>query len=250
MHEITPAHPVALILGSGFKRLAGLVKPVQRVSYEQIVGNTHAPEALAGLEATVGTVDGKAAIVYPARLHLHKGFTAFEVSSLVRHAHAKGCRIAIFVGACGAVAGEEGLGVVSDHINLTGTTPLTGWQREGDSFVPMNDVYDTRLRKIAREVAKNNGMDLPEGVYAEVCGPNLETPAEVRALGLLGANYVGMSLSLEAIMAHALGMKVLAFSLATNQAGASYVSHRYVRAEATSAAKDLETVVRGVLARL
>lgn len=250
MLAISSGRPVALLLGSGFTRLSGLVKTVRRIPYEQIVDDAHPACGLDGLEATVGTVDGRSVIVYPARIHLYKGFSAFQVASLVRHAHACGSRMAVFVGASGAVGNAEGLAVVTDHINLTGESPLVGWRHEGDSFVPMRDVYDWQMRAFAHEVAESHGIELSEGVYAEVRGPQLETPAEVRALEALGVSYVGMSLTLESIMAHALGMRVLALTHATNPAGATWVSHRSVRVEATSVGKDVETIVRGVLRRL
>ena len=252
---VLPSRPVALLLGSGFKGLAGLVKPVRRISYAEMDG--YAPHA--GIQpervpqATLGTIDGVSTMVYPTRLHLYHGHSAHEVTSLVRHARASGCETAVFLGACGVVDGDlsESLGVVTDHINLTGENPLVGWRASGqDSFVPMEEAYDRELRDLAIEVAQARSIDLREGVYAEMRGPSLETPAEVRALRMLGASFVGMSLTLEVIMARALGMRVLAIVLPTNPAGAAWVSHRSVRAEVTSFSREVELIVRGVLARL
>ncbi len=246
--------PVALMLGSGFSRLAGLVKPVRRIPYAQIEGLSSAREANAPLPhvATAGTIDGKQAIVYPSKLHLFQGYSALEVTALVRHAHASGCGVAVFVGACGSVnSAKDGcLGLVSDHINLTGCNPLVDRGVHTDAFLPMRDAYDPELRELVHRVAQAHGIGLQEGVYAEMRGPSLETPAEVRALQVLGADYVGMSLSLEVIMARALGMRVLAFALPTNEAGDAGVSHSSVRLEATSYARELEVIVRGVLAGL
>ncbi|MBR3157606.1 MAG: purine-nucleoside phosphorylase [Atopobiaceae bacterium] len=262
-------HPVALLLGSGFGGLAGLVKPIRRVSYESMEGYERptdiAPERVP--QVTVGTIDGSPVVVYPTRLHLYHGHTAYQVTAPVRHAYASGCRVIVCIGASGLVDGadDQALGVVSDHLNLTNENPLIGWRPTGvqhggaltqqasrptDAFVPMDQAYDLGLRGLAHEVARERGIDLCEGVYAEVRGPSLETPAEVRALRMLGVTYVGMSLSLEVIMARALGMRVLALTLPTNPAGAAWVSHRSVRAEATSATRELEAIVRGVLARL
>ena len=262
-------HPIGLVLGSGFGGLAGLVKPTRRVSYEQMEGYERLddvePERVP--QATLGTIDGRSVIVYPVCLHLYHGHTAYQVTAPVRHAHASGCRVVVCIGASGLVDGadDQSLGVVSDHLNLTAENPLVGWSpavapagrtmarkasRLPDAFVPMDQAYDPELRALAHEVARERGIDLHEGVYAEVRGPSLETPAEVHALRMLGVTYVGMSLSLEVIMARALGMRVLALTLPTNPAGAAWVSHRSVRAEATSATRELEAIVRGVLARL
>ena len=319
-------HPVALLLGSGFKALAGLVKPVRRVPYERMEGFATPAGAAAGEsvpQATVGTIDGVPCIVYPVRLHLYQGYSAYEVATPVRHAAASGARVALLVGACGslsaetgaagpvgvagatslagaeptgvsatsrmgaestgagaaspagaaaATAGEPVLSLVSDHINLTGENPLVEWRaaqatrrsaarlgvtgslgpRTSDtgSFVPMGQAYDPELRDLARRVAAERGIELGEGVYAEVKGPSLETAAEARALRALGADFVGMSLSLEVIMARALGLRVLALTLPTNPAGAEWVTHRSVRAEATSAASELAAIVRGLLRNL
>ena len=254
MRVVSSDHPVALALGSGFSGIAGLVKPVRRISYERFEGGpSYAGEAAPDIpSATLGTIDGVPTIVYPRRIHLYQGHSAGEVTSAVRHAASCGCRVAVFVGACGMIDDEASprLGIVSDHINLTGHNPLIGKKHRGDSFVPMTNAYDAGLRALALEVAKDHGIAVREGVYAEVMGPSLETEAERRALGLLGANFVGMSLSLEAIMAHALGIRVLAITLATNRAGASNVSHQSVRAETTSYDREVRMLVRGVLERL
>lgn len=253
-HGSTAGRPIALVLGSGFTGLSGMVKTVQRVPYTSMDGFALPPNISIQKmpEATIGTIDGVSVVVYPRRLHLYHGYTAFEVTTLVRHARSRGCHTVVFVGASGAIdpSAEARLGLVSDHLNLTGENPLVGWRRDADSFVPMEHAYDAELRDLAKKVASERGIDLFEGVYAEMRGPSLETPAEVRALRALGATFVGMSLSLETIMARALGMRVLALTLATNPAGASGVSHRTVRAEATSSARDLEAVVRGVVSRI
>lgn len=251
---VSTDHPVALVLGSGFHGLSGIIKPVRRVSYEQVDGYVRPADGRVGHadQMTMGTIDGVPVVVYPSRLHLYQGCSAHEVTSLVRHAHACGCRVAICIGASGLVDGtdDQAIGMISDHLNLTGENPLRGWNSGRDPFVPMVDAYDRELRQMAHDVARERGVELREGVYAEVVGPSLETPAEVRALRMLGVSYVGMSLSLEVIMARALGMRVLALTLPTNPAGASWVSHRSIRAEATSATRELGIIVRGVLERL
>lgn len=261
--EVRPSveHPVAIVLGSGLGQLSGLVKPVRRIPYKEIPGFPQSAQPVSGhvFEATVGTVGGVPVVVYPGRVHLYQGYDAWGVTSVVRHAHRLGCRTIVFACATGAIPGkaEVGLGLITDHINLTGTNPLVGWSEDasaGDGtsyeFVSMNEVYSQRLRGIARKAAEDERIALSEGVLAGVLGPSFETPAEVRALGALGATYVGFSVVLEAIQAHALGMSVLGLTLASNLAGAAGVSHQTVLDVAGNYAPQFERLVCRTLRNL
>ena len=247
-------HPVAIVLGSGLGHLESLVRPVRRIDYRDIEGFPESARPVAGhsFEATVGTIDGVPVVVYPGRIHLYQGYSAAEVTALVRHAHHLGCRDIVFACATGAVPGQAhvGLGILTDQINLTGRNPLAEWEglRDVESpFVDMNDAYSPYLRTIARGVADDLGIAVEEGVYAGVLGPCFETPAEVAALRTLGVSYVGMSTVCEVVMARALGMNVLGLTLAANESGAPAVSHETVLAEAGRHADDFEALVRGVL---
>ena len=247
-------HPVAIVLGSGLGHLGSLVRPVRRIDYRDIEGFPESARPVAGhsFEATVGTIDGVPVVVYPGRIHLYQGYSAAEVTALVRHAHHLGCRDIVFACATGAVPGQAhtGLGILTDQINLTGRNPLAEWEglRDVESpFVDMNDAYSPYLRTIARGVADDLGIAVEEGVYAGVLGPCFETPAEVAALRTLGVSYVGMSTVCEVVMARALGMNVLGLTLAANESGAPAVSHETVLAEAEKHAENFEALVRGVL---
>lgn len=250
-------HPVAIVLGSGLGHLAGLVHPVRRIDYHDIDGFPAEASPVAGhsFEATVGTVDGVPVVVYPGRIHLYQGFSAYEVTSLVRHAHHLGCRDIVFACATGAVEGmaAQGLGLLTDQVNLTGANPLANEENLRDldtPFVGMTDAYTPYLRAIAKNVAAEEGVELGEGVYAGLLGPSFETPAEVAALRAMGVSYVGMSTVCEVIMAHALGMQVLGLTLAANAAGDPTVTHESVLAEAGRHADEFERLVRGVLRAL
>lgn len=247
-------HPVAIVLGSGLGHLGSLVRPVRRIDYRDIEGFPLSARPVAGhrFEATVGTIDEVPVVVYPGRIHLYQGYSAAEVTSLVRHAHHLGCRDVVFACATGAVPGNAGvgLGILSDQINLTGRNPLAEWDglRDVESpFVDMNEAYSPYLRALARGVADDLGIHVEEGVYAGVLGPCFETPAEVAALRALGVSYVGMSTVNEVIMARALGMHVLGLTLAANESGAPAVSHDTVLEVAGRHAEDFESLVRGVL---
>ena len=247
-------HPVAIVLGSGLGHLGSLVRPVRRIDYRDIEGFPQGARPVAGhrFEVTVGSIDDVPVVVYPGRIHLYQGYSAAEVTALVRHAHHLGCRDIIFACATGAVPGQAhtGLGILTDQINLTGRNPLAEWEglRDVESpFVDMNDAYSPYLRTIARGVADDLGIAVEEGVYAGVLGPCFETPAEVAALRTLGVSYVGMSTVCEVVMARALGMNVLGLTLAANESGAPAVSHETVLAEAEKHAENFEALVRGVL---
>ena len=247
-------HPVAIVLGTGLGHLCSLVHPVRRIDYHDIDGFPEDARPISGhrFEATIGTVDGVPVVVYPGRIHLYQGYSAAEVTALVRHAHRLGCRDIVFACATGAVPGNAhtGLGILTDHINLTGRNPLV---EDADlryvetPFVGMRDAYTPYLRTLARGVADDLGIGVEEGVYAGTLGPCFETPAEVAMLKGMGVSYVGMSTVCEVIMAHALGMNVLGLTLATNYAGEDGVSHQSVLEEAGRHAEDFERLVRGVL---
>ncbi|HIY50332.1 MAG TPA: purine-nucleoside phosphorylase [Candidatus Olsenella avicola] len=247
-------HPVAIVLGSGLGHLGSLVRPVRRIDYHDIDGFPLSARPVAGhrFEATVGTIDDVPVVVYPGRIHLYQGYSAAEVTALVRHAHHLGCHDIVFACATGAVPGmaHTGLGILTDQINLTGRNPLAEWDglRDVESpFVDMNEAYSPYLRTLARGVADDLGIAVEEGVYAGVLGPCFETPAEVAALRALGVSYVGMSTVCEVIMAKALGMSVLGLTLAANESGAPAVSHESVLEAAEGHAQDFEALVRGVL---
>ena len=247
-------HPVAIVLGTGLGHLKDLVKPVRRIDYHDIDGFPAHANPIEGhsFEAIVGTIDEVPVVVYPGRVHLYQGYSAAEVTALVRHAHHLGCRDIIFACATGCVPGNanKGLGILTDQINLTGRNPLAEWDelRDVDTpFVDMNDAYSPYLRTLARGVADDLGIAVEEGVYAGVLGPCFETPAEVGMMRTLGVSYVGMSTVCEVIMAKALEMNVLGLTLAANEAGAAGVDHESVLEEAGRHADDFERLVRGVL---
>lgn len=252
--EPSVEHPVALVLGSGLGHLAKLVRPVRRIDYHDIDGfpADATPVRDHRFELTIGTIDEVPVVVYPGRIHLYQGYSAAEVTSLVRHARHLGCRDIIFACATGAVTGNAhvGLGILTDQINLTGRNPLIEWDGIRDvetPFVGMVDAYTPYLRTLARGVADDLGIAVDEGVYAGVLGPCFETPAEIGMMRALGVSYVGMSTVNEVIMAHALGMNVLGLTLATNESGDPDTSHESVLEVAGRYASDFERLVRGVL---
>ena len=154
---------------------------------------------------------------------MYEGYTAAQITYGVRVLAQMGVKSIVFTNAAGGINlgyQQGGLVLISDHINLQGTNPLIGPNDDGlgPRFPDMSDAYCAVYRTIARQVARELRLDLPEGVYAAMSGPSYETPAEIRFLRTIGADLVGMSTVPEVIVANYLGMKVLAISCVTNMA--------------------------------
>ena len=208
-------HDVALVLGSGWGQTGDLIGETLAT-----IDNTDVPgfgkAAVAGHTGTMRSVaigdTGRRALVYGTRTHYYEGRGVRAVVHGIRTAAAAGCTTVVITNGCGGLRPQWAPGtpvLISDHINLTATSPI-----EGANFVDLTDVYSPRLRAIAKEIDPS----LDEGVYVQFRGPHYETPAEVRMAGILGGDLVGMSTSLEAIAARQSGLEVLGISLVTNPA--------------------------------
>ncbi|MBN9618847.1 MAG: purine-nucleoside phosphorylase, partial [Actinobacteria bacterium] len=206
-------HDVAIVLGSGWvPAIDALGVATADFPVTELPG--FLPPAVEGHAGRIRSlqVGDKRVLAFLGRTHLYEGRGVEPVVHGVRVAAAAGCRVVVLTNACGCLKPGIGVGepvLLSDHINLTGQTPL-----RGPRFVDLSDVYARRLRDLVHGVAP----ELAEGVYAQFHGPQYETPAEVRMAGVLGADLVGMSTALEAIAAHAEGCEVLGISLVTNLA--------------------------------
>ncbi len=214
-------HDVALVLGSGWQATADLVgETLTEIPVTDLPG--FAAAAALGHVGVVRSVrvrldeehggGERRALVFASRTHLYEGRGVRRVVHAVRTAAAAGARLVVLTNGCGGLDPDTEIGtpvLISDHLNLTATSPL-----EGPTFVDLTDLYSTRLRDVARSVAP----ELTEGVYVQFRGPHFETPAEVTMAGRLGGDLVGMSTTLEAIAARHAGMAVLGVSLVTNLA--------------------------------
>ncbi len=191
-------------------------------------------------------------LVAAGRLHLYEGHDPHQVVHLVRTAIAGGCATVVLTNAAGGIRPDLPTGrlvAISDHLNLTGQSPLTGAsaaQAAASPFVSLVDAWSPRLRDAARRIEPG----MAEGVYAQLPGPHFETPAEIRMLAAMGADLVGMSTVLEAIAARHLGAELLGLSVVTNGAGGQgdeVTSLETIAAAAGAAHDPLARVVRGVL---
>jgi purine-nucleoside phosphorylase len=215
---------VAVVLGSGLASVADAFANARSAPYASLPGFPETTVAGHPGRIVVGKLGARKVLLLCGRVHGYEGYPASEVGFGVRVAAALGARTLITTNASGGVdpglkPGE--LVAISDQINLTGQSPLTGPndERLGPRFLDMTDAYAPALRALAKTVAPGAiGVPLPEAIYAGMAGPAYETPAEVRLLRTLGAGLVGMSTVLEVIAARHAGMSVLGLSLVANHA--------------------------------
>ncbi len=238
------------MLGSGWADVGGRVGEVV-ATLEQADVPGFAPAAVPGQSGLVRSVavgdTGKHALVFGGRTHLYEGRGVRAAVHPVRTAAAAGARVVILTNGCGALRPQWPAGTVvliSDHINLTGVSPV-----EGAQFVDLTDLYSCRLRALVRGVEPA----LPEGIYVQLPGPHYETPAEVRMVRALGGDLVGMSTAVEAIAARQCGIEVLGLSLVTNSAAGISprpLAHEEVLGAGSAASQRCARLLADVLSRV
>lgn len=249
---------VGIVLGSGLGSLAdGIENPVA-IPFEALPGwpVATAPGHVGRL--VLGHLAGVPVVALQGRFHMYEGNAAGLVVQPVLLFRQLGAGLVILTNAAGGVNPAYGPGtlmVISDHINLTGTSPLVGQNADvlGERFTDLTDVWAPVHRAALRAAGEEEGVTLEEGVYVGLLGPNYETPAEVRMLRTMGADAVGMSTVLEAIAARWVGLEVAGVSLVTN-AGAGYsgqpLSHEEVLEAGAAAGPRLARVLRRFIAGL
>ncbi|MEX1162474.1 MAG: purine-nucleoside phosphorylase [Nitriliruptor sp.] len=245
---------VLLTLGSGLGGVADAVEDAVVIDVLDLPGTAASTVPGHTARLVCGKLAGREVLVQAGRIHLYEGHSAHDVTRLVRVAAQLGVSTFVVTNAAGGIVDTFTPGdlmVIDDHLNLTGTSPLTGLLRDGaPRFVDMAGAYDAALRELAHEVAGGLGLTMQRGVYAGLVGPTYETPAEVAMLRTLGAHAVGMSTVNEVIAARDEGLRVLGFSSVTNVHGEGVAtSHAEVIEVGARAAQDLERVLFGVLER-
>ena len=247
-----------LILGSGLGALADAVEDPIAVPYDQVphMKRSTAPDH-AG-QFVFGRLAGTDVAVMQGRLHTYEGWSYADVSFPVRVVRLLGARALLVTNAAGAVNTSFSAGdimLITDHIKFFGASPLQGPNLDelGPRFPDMSRVYTPALQDVARQCAASLDIPLRQGVYMFFPGPQYETPAEVRAARLLGADAVGMSTVPEAITAAHCGMDVLGFTLCTNMAAGVLdqpLSGEEVIAAGQAAGPRFSALVKACLARL
>ena len=219
--SVTPQ--IGLILGSGLGGLAERMDAPQALDYKDIPGflSSTAPGHAGRL--VFGSLSGRPVVCMQGRFHLYEGYDVKDIVFPIRVMKLLGVETLILTNAAGGINIDYNVGdlmVINDHINFTGENPLVGANDPifGTRFPDMSKAYDPALRELVKEAVCGVDIRLREGVYLACKGPSYETPAEIRAFRIWGADAVGMSTVPEVIAANHCGMKVLALSLITNMA--------------------------------
>ncbi|MDQ6774731.1 MAG: purine-nucleoside phosphorylase [Actinomycetota bacterium] len=248
---------VGIVLGSGLGEVADAIKDPVVVRYDELPGFPRPRvEGHAG-RAVLGVVGGVPVAVLQGRAHLYEGGDVDALRAPVRALRAAGADTLILTNAAGSLRPEVGPGrlmAITDHINVTGANLLMGPNDDsiGPRFPSLRDAYDPALLVALRASAREVGVALSEGVYLAVSGPSFETPAEIRAYRVLGADAVGMSTVQETIIARHCGLRVAAVSVITNLAeGISDepLSHEQTLRSAHTAAADLTRLLLNLIPR-
>jgi purine-nucleoside phosphorylase len=238
---------LGLVLGSGLGTVVEAVRSEACFSYEELPG--FVPSRVPGHrgELMIGQLGGAPVAVLSGRAHYYEGHDLHTVTFPMRVLSTLGVRSVLLTNAAGGIRPglEPGDWVaLTDHLNLIGANPLRG-PGGAERFVDLSEVYSPRLRGFLRQAADQTGLKLQEGVYAAVSGPSYETPAEVRALGRLGADLVGMSTVPEAIVARQCRMDVVGLSCVTNKAAGlgGSISHDEVLAIGRRVASEAQRLI-------
>ncbi len=225
--ERTELRPhIAIVLGSGLGAFADELTHAVRIPFGDIPNFPKSTGVIGHASKLVVGMTGDVPLVaMQGRVHFYEGYSMEEVVFPMRVLHRMGIRAVILTNAAGGIHPQltpGSLMVLSDHINLQGTNPLIGHNDEqfGARFFDMTTAYHPLYRDITMREGKKLGINIHEGVYIAVTGPSYETPAEIRACRILGADAVGMSTVPETIAARHMDMKVLAISCVTNAAAA------------------------------
>jgi xanthosine phosphorylase len=250
---------VGLILGSGLGAVAERIRADATIPYGDVPGFPRNTTPGHAGELVIGRLAGVPVACLRGRAHVYEGQPADAMAAPVRALKLLGADILIATNAAGSLRTEVGPGalmLIADHINMQAGNPLVGPNddRFGPRFPSMRDAYDPALRRRLRRTAARLGFDLPEGVYLAYTGPSFETPAEVRAARILGADAVGMSTVPEVILARHCGLRVAALSIIANLAeglghGATPSHEETLRQAAASAAR-LGDLLEAFLAEL
>lgn len=252
------APKIGMILGSGLGKLAENVQDADIIPYSELEGWPISSIKGHVGQLVIGELEGQVVLVMQGRTHFYEGYVMPLLGLSIRVMKRLGIETLIVTNAAGAVNPDFEPGdlmLITDHLNLigmTGQSPLRGPNLDvfGPRFPDMSQVYDRNLADLARDIAKNNQIDLKEGVYVCLAGPSFETPADLRFLRAVGVDAVGMSTVPEATVARHSGMRVLGVSGISNKAnldGNTLTTHEEVLEAGQILVPKLESLLKGVL---
>lgn len=214
---------VAIVLGSGLGDYADGIRVVAEIDYKDIKGFPVSTVPGHAGKFIFGYVDDVPVVCMKGRVHYYEGYDISDVVLPARLMHLMGAEILFLTNASGGINKSFSAGtlmMITDHISTFVPNPLIGPNLDelGTRFPDMSHVYDAELQDKIRAAAKENGIDLREGVYIQFTGPSFESPAEIRMVSVLGADAVGMSTVVEAIAANHCGMRICGVSCVCNLA--------------------------------
>lgn len=214
---------VAIILGSGLADFADVLEEKVIIPYTELKGMPRSKVQGHKNQFIVGRLHDKTIICMQGRFHPYDGFTAKEVAMPIYIFKLLGVETLIVTNASGGINLNYKAGdvmMIKSHINLTGMNPLIGGAiiDFGEQFIDLQNCYDKEYMKLVDEIAKENNINIKSGVYAQMLGPNYETPAEVEMLRKIGVDTVAMSTVLETIASCQCKIKTLGFSCVANKA--------------------------------
>jgi purine-nucleoside phosphorylase len=249
---------VGIVLGSGLGGLADELEEPVAIPFAELPGWPSATAPGHVGRFMLGKLGGRPVAILQGRFHLYEGNAPGLVVQPVLLFRRLGAEVVVLTNAAGGLDPSFGPGtlmVISDHLNFTGENPLMGPNADaiGDRFPDMTDAWSRRLRGRLHDAGRAEGVELAEGVYVGLVGPNYETPAEVRHYASAGGHAVGMSTVMECIAARWAGLEVCGISLVTN-AGAGYtgepLAHEEVLAAGAEAGPRLGRVIKRFVAEL
>lgn len=240
-----------IVLGSGLGGLAEQLTNPITIPYQAIPGLQTGHVVGHASLLVLGHLQDTPVVCLKGRLHLYEGIAYDPIRTLVRIVKQLGADMLVVTGAAGSLRKEVGAGeimLLNDHINFHAGNPLAGPNDEsiGPRFVSLENAYDAGLRDYMQKAAQRLGIALPEGVYLSLLGPSFETPAEIRAFKMLGADAIGMSVVPEVIIARHCGLRVAGLAAVTNLAvgmSAEKVTHEVTLQYAEVAARKLIKLV-------
>ncbi len=224
VRKVTDFEPdVALVLGSGLGNYAENIKIEAEISYSDIPGFPVSTVPGHAGKFIFGYLDNVKIVCMKGRVHFYEGYNISDVVLPARLMKMLGAKILFLTNAAGGLGKGFNAGdlmLITDHVSIFAPNPLIGQNLDelGPRFPDMSEVYDKDLQDVIRQVAKDNGIKLQEGVYCQLTGPSFESPAEIRLLAGLGVSAVGMSTVNEAIAANHMGMKICGVSCISNLA--------------------------------
>lgn len=236
----------ALILGTGWNSLIDQVTVLKRTSYQKLFKLKSTVPGHCG-ELIHARLNKKDLIIMSGRLHLYEGYTPEQVTRPIRYLRKLGVENLIITNAVGGLNPKLKVGdfvIVSDIFTFLTPTPLVG-----PKFIDMSQAFNLQLIKLAKIEAKKLKLRSSLGVYAYCHGPQFETPADKRALKILGADVVGMSNVPETIMANYLEMKVLGLAFVTNLAFVKH-SHQDVLAQSNNGSKNMVKLLTAIIKKI